>query len=83
MSKIHVSDALEWQTFEVECAYCKFYNNIFIRDVRMGFSLICRGCKTNIVIEDYWSSYKHACERIDNMLQEALDSLQKALTITI
>ena len=81
--KIHIADALDWRTFEFECPRCRFYNTIFVRDVKLRFRHICRGCKMNLQLEDYWASYKRACERLDSILNKSLEELAKSFSFTI
>jgi len=37
---------------EIECPRCGFYNPIWLKQARVRDVVICRGCKTNIQLDD-------------------------------
>lgn len=61
---------LDKHTIEIQCPKCRFYNKIFLRQVRIRDVMICRGCKINIQLEDFMNEYRKAKRRIGTTLQE-------------
>jgi hypothetical protein len=66
---------LDRHSFEFPCPKCSFYNSATVRQVRLRDILICRGCKTNLQLDDYMNSFRKSRERI----QTAARDLQRAL----
>ena len=58
---------------EIECPKCRFYNMIWIKQARLRDVVICRGCKSNICLDDNTNDVRKARRRINS----ALDGLKK------
>lgn len=49
---------------EIECPNCQFYNMIWIKQARLRDVIICRGCKSNIHLDDSLNEVRKARHRI-------------------
>jgi len=49
---------------EIECPQCSFYNPIWIKQARLRDTIICRGCKSNIRLDDSMNTVRKAHRRI-------------------
>lgn len=49
---------------QIDCPKCGFSNPIWIRQARLRDVVICRGCKSNIQLDDRMNTVKKACESI-------------------
>lgn len=61
---------------EVPCPCCGFYNGFFLKQVRLRETIICRGCKSNVQLDDHMNQYRKAVRSIEmaiRRLQEAFD----------
>ncbi|RQS88131.1 hypothetical protein DF048_27830 [Burkholderia seminalis] len=61
---------LDRMDFDVPCPRCRFENDIFGRQVRLRDVIICRGCKTNIRLDDHMNEYRKARQQIDQTFAE-------------
>jgi hypothetical protein len=55
------------QNIEFECPECNFKNKATLRQITIQDTIICRGCKSNINLNDHFGSAKKAINKI-NML---------------
>ena len=62
-------------SFDIECPRCKFLAEVRLRDARLRDVLICRGCKSNIQLDDNMNE----CRKARRQIQEAIDKLGQAL----
>jgi transcription initiation factor IIE alpha subunit len=73
---------LDKETIEIECPRCKFYNRTFLRQIKLRDVIICRGCKSNIRLDDYMNEYRKAEKSIRRTFEE-LESSLKGFNVTI
>ncbi|MHC4346742.1 MAG: hypothetical protein ACYSUP_18895, partial [Planctomycetota bacterium] len=59
-------------TFEVdvECPRCHFVNPIWMKQARLRDTIICRGCKRNIYLDDSMNSVRKAQRRISEQFKK-------------
>lgn len=60
---------LDRRSIEVQCEHCHLSTPAFLREVRLGNVIICRGCKTNIRLVDHLGSYQRARRKLDDVLR--------------
>jgi hypothetical protein len=63
------------QTLELQCPKCRFYNSFFYKQARLEDVIICRGCKTNITLNDSIGSIK----KVNKQIQISMNNLEKSL----
>lgn len=68
---------LDMIEIEIQCPECNFYNYIFIKQARLRDVVICRGCKSNIQLDDQMNSVRKTVRDIN----QALSDLEKALGV--
>lgn len=73
---------LDNETIEFPCPHCGFYNAIFFKQARLRDVIICRGCKSNIQLDDQMNECRKAEKAIRKALQELEEAL-KNLNVTI
>ncbi len=66
---------LDRQPIQFPCPRCGFYNGARLKQVRLRDVVICRGCKSNIQLDDHMNSYRRARRSIER----ALGDLRRAL----
>lgn len=64
------------------CPVCEFYNTFTIKQARLRDMIICRGCKTNIQLDDHMNECRKVTRQIERALAEFQDSL-KNLNLTL
>jgi len=57
--------------FDVKCPRCQFIVKILYRDARLREVLICRGCKSNIQLDDSMNE----CRKARRQVNEAMAAL--------
>lgn len=75
---------LDTKTIAFQCPNCDFYNEAFLKQVRIRDVIICRGCKSNIHLDDYMNQYQRARRSIKKAfrdLERTIDGMNKTLTI--
>lgn len=63
---------------EIQCPECSFYNPIWLKQARLRDTIICRGCKSNIHLDDQMNETRKAIRSIRramNELEETLNGL--------
>jgi predicted RNA-binding Zn-ribbon protein involved in translation (DUF1610 family) len=73
---------LDKHTIEFACPLCGFYNSIFFIQARLRDVVICRGCKSNIQLDDHMNECRKARESLNRALR-GLESSLKDITIGI
>ncbi len=73
---------LDKHTMEFACPYCGFYNAIFFIQARLRDVIICRGCKSNIHLDDHMNECRKARQSLRRALR-SLESSLKEITINI
>lgn len=64
------------------CPVCEFYNTFTIKQARLRDMIICRGCKTNIQLDDHMNECRKATRQIERAIAELQESL-KSLNLTL
>lgn len=64
------------KSIEFLCPRCYFYNSAFLRQVRSRNVIICRGCKSNLRLDDHMNEYRKA----KRQLRRAFRDLELALS---
>lgn len=67
---------LDNKTIEFQCPQCSFYNAIFLKQVRLRDVIICRGCKSNIQLDDQMNEYRKTKRAIRKVMQKLEGTLQ-------
>jgi hypothetical protein len=65
---------------EVECPRCQFQNPIWLKQARLRDVIICRGCKSNIQLDDSMNSVRkahHSIRRAMNDLRETVSTINR------
>ena len=60
---------------EIRCPLCSFYNTVSLKQIRLRDVIICRGCKSNIQLEDYMNE----CRKTERKIRESIHGMQKSL----
>lgn len=60
---------------EIQCPKCKFYNSIFIKQARLRDVIICRGCKSNIQLDDQMNEVRKIVKKFRRQMAELMNSL--------
>lgn len=66
---------LDHKNVEIKCPECELYNQVSFKQIRLEESIICGGCKINIVLKDNEGSVKKANKEI----QESFNDLEKTI----
>lgn len=61
---------------EIQCPICSFYNPIFIKQARLRDVIICRGCKSNIQLDDQMNEVRKAARNVQKTMNEFKNSLK-------
>lgn len=71
------ADAIE---VDVECARCHFQNPVWLKQARLRDVVICRGCKSNIQLDDSMNTVRkahHSIRRAMNDLRETISRINR------
>lgn len=63
------------QTIEFPCPRCGFYNTIFFKQARLRDVIICRGCKSNVQLDDWMNE----CRKAERTVRKAMQEFEKNL----
>jgi len=69
---------------DFRCPNCNFYNSIQIKQARLRDVVICRGCKSNIRLDDQMNETRKAVRSIKramNALEETLKGMSFKIRI--
>ena len=66
---------LDSESIEFPCPRCSFYNAIFFKQARLRDVVICRGCKSNIQLDDRMNE----CRKAERVFRKAMQELEKTL----
>jgi len=61
---------------DVQCPKCSFYNHIWLKQARLRDVIICRGCKSNIHLDDQMNETRKAIKSIRRAMAELEESLK-------
>lgn len=74
---------LDNKEIEINCPNCDFFNPIKLKDVRLRNVIICRGCKSNLQLDDYMNSYRIQQQKIKAILDEITKTIKEINNIQI
>jgi len=74
---------LDNQSFDFSCPSCGFYNPVTLKQIRLRDTIICRGCKAILNLDDYMNEIRKDVKSIKKMIQELEKQLSKIDTKTI
>lgn len=68
---------LDLDTIEIElqCPECGFYNPILIKQARLRDVIICRGCKSNIRLDDQMNTVRKVVRDVNQAVSDFLKKL--------
>jgi len=61
---------------EIQCPECSFYNPIWLKQARLRDVIICRGCKSNIQLDDQMNETRKAIKSIRRAIAELEETLK-------
>ena len=67
--------SIDNETIEFPCPRCGFYNTIFFKQARLRDIVICRGCKSNIKLDDQMNE----CRKAERSIRKSIQELEKTL----
>lgn len=67
----------------VKCIYCDFENQVSIEQIKTEKVVICRGCRSNIVLKDYLKSVQKAERDLKKAVNDIEEALQKGFNFEI
>jgi hypothetical protein len=59
---------LDRAKFDIVCPRCRFENNVLYKQARLRDVIICRGCKSNIRLDDHMNECRKARRQINGAL---------------
>lgn len=62
---------------DIRCPECSFYNPIWLKQARLRDTIICRGCKANIRLDDQMNETRKAIKSIRRALIELEETLKE------
>jgi hypothetical protein len=62
--------SLDKLPIEFHCPKCGFLNELFFKQARLRDVIICRGCKSNIQLDDQMNECRKAEKRIRTAMRE-------------
>ena len=65
------------ENIPLPCPNCEFYNEINLKQVRLRDVIICRGCKSNIRLDDQMNETKKAIRSIKRAMNELESTLNE------
>ena len=68
---------IDYFEVEIECPKCIFYNTIWIKQARLRDIIICRGCKSNIHLDDSMNEVRKARRRILEQFNKMKRQIEK------
>jgi len=60
---------------EVPCPKCGFFNALWLRQARLRDVIICRGCHSNVRLEDHMNEVRKAERNFRQAVRELEESL--------
>ncbi len=68
---------------EITCPICRFLNPVTLKQVKICSIIICRGCKSNIQLQDHFNTVKKALKSMNRELEALEKTLGELGNITI
>ena len=78
-----MSFTIDHVEIDVPCPVCDFTNPASIQQIRTRDVLICRGCKTNVQLDDHMNQARVAERKLRKAMDELLNTLGGLGTIRI
>lgn len=66
---------LSGYSFDFRCPRCGFYNPATLRQVRIRAVVICRGCKSNVHLNDRMNECRMAFRKVQALVRQLDESL--------
>ena len=73
---------LDRHEIEFPCPQCDFYNKIWLKQACLRDTIICRGCKSNIRLDDQMNETRKAIRSIRRTMNE-LEKTLKGMSLEI
>ena len=61
---------------DIQCPKCLFYNPIWLKQARLRDIIVCRGCKSNIHLDDQMNETRKTIKSIRRAMTELEDTLK-------
>ncbi len=61
---------------EISCPRCGFWSTVTIRQVRTRDVIICRGCKSNVRLEDHMNQVRSAERQVRSSVEQLTRMLE-------
>jgi hypothetical protein len=77
---------IDFAELDFPCPKCRFFNPFTIRQARLRDVIICRGCKSNIQLDDQMNSVRVAERDVRHAvdgLTKTFESISRNLTIKL
>ena len=62
---------------EVDCPKCGFFNPIWLKQARLRDVVICRGCKSNIQLDDSMNTVRKSYQDIRRAMRRLRDQMRR------
>ncbi len=62
---------------ETDCPRCGFHNPVFLKQARLRDVVICRGCKSNIRLDDYMNTVRKGRQSLQRALAEFVEAIRR------
>ena len=62
---------------EIECPRCSFSNPVWLKQARIRDVVICRGCKSNIQLDDGMNSFRKVRRDIQRQMKALRNEIEK------
>ncbi len=75
---------LDRERIYIHCPRCNFWARPFLRQIRHRETIVCGGCKSNIMLEDHLGSFRKAQRQVNQALEgfeEALCNMKIEITL--
>lgn len=68
---------------DFQCPSCHFFNAVTLKQVRLRDVLICRGCNSNIQLDDFMNEYRKGLREIRRAMRSLEQTVRSFGTITL
>ncbi len=75
--------SLDAAELDIPCPRCRFFNEVTIKQVRTRDVVICRGCKSNLRLDDHMNQVRVAERQLRESISALTGSLGSLLAIDI
>jgi transcription elongation factor Elf1 len=66
---------------DFECPSCGFYNHFYLKQARLRYVIICRGCKANIQLDDAMNEVRKSIRKINKAIAAIPDEINITITL--